>query len=145
MERTNITRQRCEDGAFALIKGADGSCNVGTITDINLAGMSFNYITSGNVVIRPFELTLFLTHKPFMSINHILCRPVYDHAILGFSVRDIAVRRCGVKFEGLEPARVSMLTTFLNEIAGRKLTVGDPPRILAPVPEPDHASAGCAP
>jgi hypothetical protein len=124
MERRKTTRQSCGEGAFALVKGADDSCNVGRIIDISLSGMGFSTITDSNTVIEPVELTIFLSIKPFIHVNHIPCEAVYDHKTPGYSMGDLSVRHCGVKFGELDFEQISRLTTFLGEFDEAEIAFG---------------------
>jgi hypothetical protein len=124
MERRKAARHSCAEGAFALIKGADDSCNVGRIIDISLSGMGFSTITDMNTVIEPVELTIFLSIKPFIHVTRVPCEAVHDHEVPGFSMGDLSVRHCGVKFGGLKREQISRLETFLDEFEEADIAFG---------------------
>lgn len=121
MERRSTERLKCDDSAFTLVKTADAVHSVGRITDINLSGMGFRYITGMNASIKAFTVTVFSSKKPYIYINQLSCEVVYDYEIPDLSMDNVAVRHCGVKFVRLLPEQARRISLLLRELTANQV------------------------
>ena len=103
--RRNHKRYHALDSAIAAFW--DRAIKVGQIIDINIAGLSFQYIDEGEQPNRSFDLDIFLTNNGF-RMERVPAQTISDCEIVNeIPFSSIIMRRCGVQFEELTDSQMS--------------------------------------
>jgi hypothetical protein len=118
-ERRKKTRKRkkprfqVQEVAYALIKNKHGT--IGTINDVSMDGLAFQYLANGNQLNGLLTIDIFRNSKDFY-LKNVSFEPVSDFYLdskLPFST--IFIRRCGGKFVDLTGDQVSQLDRFIRD------------------------------
>jgi hypothetical protein len=85
--------------------------------DICKEGMAFEYMSNGECEPKP-KIKLILTGDEFLFyLSELPCKTIYDVEVdknAVFSKKRFGLRRCGVKYEKLDPDMQEKLTFLLN-------------------------------
>jgi hypothetical protein len=88
--------------------------------DICKEGMAFEYMTDDGCETKP-EIELILTGDAFLFyLSGLPCKTIYDLEVdenVEFNKKRHGLRRCGVKFEIVDPSMQEKLTLLLNSEA----------------------------
>ena len=88
--------------------------------DICKEGMAFDYISDDGCETKP-EIELILTGDAFIFyLSGLPCKTIYDIEVdknVEFNKKRHGLRRCGVKFETVDPSMQEKLTFLLNSEA----------------------------
>jgi len=120
VERRKHQRFRVREGVFAVL-GPD-SAKIGTIIDISMTGLAFNYIymdDPSDGEDKSFELNIFFAEES-LYLKKIKFQVVTDQQPPKIPFSSINLRRCGVRFDNLKPSQTSELEHFI-----RNYTVGE--------------------
>jgi hypothetical protein len=112
VERRKHQRFRVREGVFAVL--GPHSNKIGTIIDISMTGLAFNYIEDTvDQQDKSFELNIFLAEDSF-HLNNIRFQEITDQRAKKVPFSSINLRRRGVRFDTLTPAQTSQLGHFIR-------------------------------
>jgi hypothetical protein len=102
-------RFKAVEGAVASFPAADAASSgvLGEIIDINMSGLSLHY-KSRDQLGSVTSVTIFAYRDPFINIEEIPCRIVYDMGL------DATSRRCGLEFLDLSQGQVLKLQELIT-------------------------------
>ena len=117
VERRKHQRFRVREGVFVVL-GPDSN-KIGTIMDISMGGLAYNYLEDLFDEEDKFsELNIFFAEES-LYLKKIKFQVVADQQPPKIPFSSINLRRCGVRFDNLNPSQTSELEHFI-----RNCTVG---------------------
>ena len=115
VERRKHERLQVKDGAYVMLKPFGSK--VGELIDINMDGLTFNYIGGEDLPTTQYdtqyELDLVTTNRVF-SLRDIPCKIISDFVTTNFPHSLLRIRRCGVQFRKLNGYQISQLKNFIQ-------------------------------
>ena len=98
-------------GAFVILRPSD--VHVGRLLDINMQGLTFEYVCGNEPASYPNELEIFEIETAF-RLNKVPCQIVNDLTIRNNPMTSTNRRRCDVKFDELTPDQICLLGYFIQ-------------------------------
>jgi len=109
-------RLKVKAGAFVILRPSN--VHVGRLLDVNMHGLTFEYVCGEEPSSQPNELEIFEIDSAF-RVNKIPCRIVDDLTVYKNPLTSTNRRRCNVKFDELTPDQICLLGYFIqNHTAG---------------------------
>jgi len=111
-EQREYTRFLTKNNAYASF--GHESIRVGTIKDISLGGVSFEYVFYADSVQEDsHQIDIFITQNGF-QLSDLPCQLVYDIPLRVSSTTLFITKRCGLMFGGLSDVQSAQLKLFLT-------------------------------
>jgi hypothetical protein len=111
-EQREYTRFLTKNNAYASF--GQGAIRVGTIRDISMGGISFEYVFYADSVQEDsHQIDIFITQNGF-QLSDLPCEVVYDIPLRVSSTTLFITKRCGLKFGDLSDVQSSQLKIFLE-------------------------------
>lgn len=104
-------RLKVKAGAFVILRPSD--VHVGRLLDVNMHGLTFEYVCGEEPSSHPNELEIFEIDTAF-RVNKVGCQIVDDLVVHKNPLTSTNRRRCNVKFDGLTPDQICLLGYFIQ-------------------------------
>lgn len=111
VERREYKRFRVQNGAFVILKPSD--TGAGSLIDISMGGLTFDYVSGQAPSIQATELDIFVTDSGF-RLQGVPCQSIWDLITYEIPTTSLHKRRCGVQFGELTQNQVSELEHFIQ-------------------------------
>jgi len=111
IDRIKQKRLRVKEGAFVILRPSD--VHVGRLLDINMKGLTFEYVCGDESASHPNELEIFEIETAF-RLNKVPCQIANDVTIRNNPMTSTNRRRCDVKFDELTPDQICLLGYFIQ-------------------------------
>ncbi len=113
-ERRKFKRFKAKLGAFAVFVKADEIIKMGKILNITMGGLCLEYLAINKAIKGCSRIKIFGSNDRFIRLETIQCRIAYDIGVPEDSSQQIIIRRCGIKFRGLDLEQQRKLKEFIK-------------------------------
>jgi hypothetical protein len=95
---------------------------VGKVKDVSRRGAAFEYPAYDEYeALVDVEVDIFTSEPSHFLLLHVPCRVVYDIGLDQSTQKDVATRRCGLRFDRLSPKHSQRLKLLLGNFASHQV------------------------
>jgi hypothetical protein len=110
-DRRKLKRHKIQNAAYVILKPFDAG--VGRLIDINIEGLTLDYITIGKPKVQPEKLEIFVNNSP-LRLYEIPCKTISDFVTFEAHDGSLSRRRSGIQFGKLTSVQRAQLEYFIQ-------------------------------